>query len=127
MVHIFGVVRLGSQTYVATGEKILEFARTAPLHYAEQSSAEPRRLLDIVLSNCSFDCGSLSPTDANPFDLLVQGTKLKIGGEGRIRTLSGPLDSVTYRFRNAVNAKNAADAVAHCPPLPADAGGPTLL
>ena len=30
-----------------------------------------------------------------------------------------PVDSVTYRFHNAMVAVNASDAVAHCPPLPA--------
>ena len=39
---------------------------------------------------------------------------------GGIRTLSGSLESVTYRIHNADNAMNAADAVARCPPLPAD-------
>jgi hypothetical protein len=41
-------------TDVATGEKILELAKTAHLRYVEQSPAEQRRLLDIVLSDCTL-------------------------------------------------------------------------
>ena len=36
------------------------------------------------------------------------------GGEGGIRTLSGPLDSVSYRFHNADIAADASVAVAPC-------------
>ena len=43
----------------------------------------------------------------------------EVGGESGIRTLTTPLDSVTYRFHYATVAVNASDAVAHCPPLPA--------
>jgi hypothetical protein len=39
------------------------------------------------------------------------------GGEGGIRTLSGPVDSVTYRFHVAACAMNAAAAAAPCTPL----------
>jgi hypothetical protein len=49
-------------SYVVTGEKILELAKTAHFRYAKQSPAEQRRLLDIVLSNCTFDRGTLCPT-----------------------------------------------------------------
>lgn len=40
------------------------------------------------------------------------------GGEGGIRTLSGSLESVTYRNDVAGNAVNARPGVAHCPRLP---------
>ena len=36
------------------------------------------------------------------------------GGEGGIRTLSGPLESASYRFHSARVAVNASDAVAPC-------------
>ena len=60
-------------TYVATAEKILELAKTAHSRYLEQPYAERRRLLDSVLSNCTFDRGTLCPTYVKPFDLLSQG------------------------------------------------------
>jgi hypothetical protein len=52
------------------------------------------------------------------FETRVWGRK-KAGGESGIRTLRGPLESVTYRFHNAGVAVDASDAVAPCPPLPA--------
>ena len=58
---------------VATGEKILELAKQAEFLYKTQSPADQRRLLETVLSNCTFDRGSLCPTYAKPFDLLAQG------------------------------------------------------
>jgi site-specific DNA recombinase len=62
-------------TYVATGERILELAKTAHSRYLEQDFGERRRLLDTVLSNCTFDRGTLCPTYAKPFDVLSQGVE----------------------------------------------------
>jgi hypothetical protein len=63
------------QPVMATAEKILELAQKAVFLYKSQDRAEQRRLLEIVLSNCTFDRGSLSPTYNSPFDLLVRGNK----------------------------------------------------
>jgi len=46
-------------SYVATGEKILELVHRAGILYKTQDPADQRRLLDSVLSNCTFDRGSL--------------------------------------------------------------------
>jgi hypothetical protein len=48
------------------------------------------------------------------------------GGEGGIRTLTRPLDSVTGRCHSADVAVNASDAVAPCPRLPAGSASPWL-
>ena len=48
--------------------------------YKSQNPAEQRRLLETVLSNCTFDRGTLCPTYAKPFDLFVGGTKLEMAG-----------------------------------------------
>jgi hypothetical protein len=55
--------------------KILELAKQAEKLYKSQIPTEQRRMLDLVLSNCTFDRGSLCPTYAKPFDLLVRGNK----------------------------------------------------
>jgi hypothetical protein len=60
---------------VATGEKILELAKQAEFLYNTQSPAEQRRLLETVLSNCTFNRGTLCPTYTKPFDLLVRGNQ----------------------------------------------------
>jgi hypothetical protein len=59
----------------ATAEKILELAKQAEILYKRQDRAEQRRLLETVLSNCTFDSGSLCPTYSSPFDLLVKGNE----------------------------------------------------
>jgi hypothetical protein len=70
-----------------TAAKILELAEQAEFLYKSQNSAEQRRLLETVLSNCTFDRGSLSVTYASPFDLLVRGNET---GDWRGRRDSNP-------------------------------------
>src|SRR5262249_12129858 len=67
----------------ATGARILELAKTAHSLYKSQDSTEQRRLLETVLSNCTFDRGSLCPTYTKPFDLLVQGRETGNWRRGR--------------------------------------------
>ena len=66
---------------MATADRILELAQKAEFLYKSQDREEQRRLLEIVLSNCTFDRGSLSPTYNSPFDHSCAGTKVEIGGE----------------------------------------------
>jgi site-specific DNA recombinase len=63
------------RSLTATGLQILELAKQAELLYQMQPPAEQRRLLDTVLSNCTFDRGTLCPTYSKPFDLLVRGNE----------------------------------------------------
>ena len=58
---------------MATATQILELAKQAEFLYKSQDPAEQRRLLETVLSNCTFDRGSLTPAYSKPFDLLVRG------------------------------------------------------
>jgi hypothetical protein len=58
-----------------TASKILELAIHAEFLYKSQNPSEQRRLLETVLSNCTFNHGSLCPTYSRPFDLLVRGNK----------------------------------------------------
>jgi hypothetical protein len=59
----------------ATAVKILELAKRAESLYKTQNPTEQRRLLETVLSNCTFDRGSLCPTYSKPFDLFVRGNE----------------------------------------------------
>ena len=72
---------------MATAAKITELAKQAEFVYNTQDPAEQRRLLETVLSNCTFDRGSLSPTYSKPFDLFVRGNET---GEWRGRRDSCP-------------------------------------
>ena len=58
-----------------TAAKILELAKQAEFLDKSQVPTEQRRLLDAVLSNCTFDRRTLCPTYASPFDLLVKGNE----------------------------------------------------
>jgi site-specific DNA recombinase len=64
------------------GEKILELAKNAENLYKSHDPAEQRRLLETVLSNCTFDAGTICVTYASPFDLLVKGNETgdRLGG-----------------------------------------------
>ena len=64
-----------SHDYVVTGLKILELAKDAPRLFAAQDPDQQARLLRTLVSNCSFDRGSLSVTYIKPFDLLVEGNE----------------------------------------------------
>jgi hypothetical protein len=60
---------------VASAEKILELAKQAEFLYRSQEPTDQRTLLETVLSNCTFDRGTLTPTYTSPFDLLVKGNE----------------------------------------------------
>jgi site-specific DNA recombinase len=72
---------------MVTAQNILELAKQAENLYKSQKPTEQRRLLKSVLSNCSFDSGTLYPTYSTPFDLLVRGNET---GEWRGRRDSNP-------------------------------------
>jgi hypothetical protein len=67
-----GRVQRPDRAACVSASKILELAKQAETLFKSQNPAEQRRLLETVLSNCTFDCGSLSPSYASPFDLLVK-------------------------------------------------------
>jgi hypothetical protein len=66
------VFRRASHDYERTGLQILELAQTAYSLYVTQNAHEQARLLKTLLSNCTFDRGTLCPTYRKPFDLFAQ-------------------------------------------------------
>jgi site-specific DNA recombinase len=64
-----------SHDYGVTGSNILELAKTAHKLFVQQKPVEQARLLKTLLSNCTFDRGTLCPTYNKPFDLLVVGNE----------------------------------------------------
>jgi site-specific DNA recombinase len=62
-------------TIEISAARTLELAKGAHSRYLAQPYPERRRLLDAVLSNCSFDRGTLCPDWRKPFDLFVQGNE----------------------------------------------------
>ena len=54
---------------------MLELAQTSYSLYVTQNAHEQARLLKTLLSNCTFDGGSLTATYVKPFDLFANGAK----------------------------------------------------
>ena len=64
------------QSYLEEGVALLELANRAGELFERQDAREKRRLLDFVLSNCSWKNGDLTPKFRQPFDIIADGAKL---------------------------------------------------
>jgi site-specific DNA recombinase len=62
--------------YMDEGIQILELARNAQKLFDRQQPREKRRLLNLMLSNCSWEDGEVIATFRQPFDLLAQTTAI---------------------------------------------------
>ena len=71
-----------SRDYAPTGSKILELAKNAHNLFIRQDPREQARLLKTLVSNSTFDRGTLSVAYVKPFDLLVEGNETEnwLGG-----------------------------------------------
>jgi len=57
--------------YLDTGIQVLELAECASELYLRQPPAEKRQMLNLLLSNCTFSGGEITPTYRQPFDILA--------------------------------------------------------
>jgi DNA invertase Pin-like site-specific DNA recombinase len=64
-----------NRSYIDQGIMLLELANNAYDLFQKQSAAEKRRLLNFVLSNCTWRDGTLKATYRQPFDLLAVTAK----------------------------------------------------
>jgi len=62
------------QSYMDEGVQLLELARNAQRLFAKQEPREKRRLLNFLLSNCTWEDGEVVATFRQPFDLLAETT-----------------------------------------------------
>ena len=62
------------QSYMNEGVQILELAQNAQKLFEQQEPREKRRLLNFVLSNCTWEDGEVIATFRQPFDLLAETT-----------------------------------------------------
>ncbi len=88
------------QSYMGEGVQILELARNAQRLFERQDARDKRRLLNFVLSNCTWDDGEVVATFRQPFDLLAEATagaaqEMALNGEesARKEIWLGDLDS----------------------------------
>jgi hypothetical protein len=79
------------KSYMDEGVQILELARNARRLFERQEPREKRRLLNFVLSNCTWEDGEIVGTFRQPFDLLAETTAIAArsgGGKTPILTKS---------------------------------------
>jgi len=69
---------IASQAYETAGLQILELAQTAYSSYVAKNPHEQARLIKTLVSNSTFDRGSLSPTYIKPFDVLANGCNRRL-------------------------------------------------
>lgn len=73
-----------NQNYLDEGVMLLEVVQRAPELFEKQPARGKRRLLDFVLSNCSWKDGQLTATYRQPFDIIAasvaEQTKEKAAG-----------------------------------------------
>ena len=60
-----------NRTYLDEGIQLLDLARRAHDLFRRQEPREKRRLLDFVVSNCTWRDGRLNATYRQPFDILA--------------------------------------------------------
>ena len=59
-----------NRSYIEEGVQLLELAHAAPVLFESQPPIEKRKLLNFVLSNCTWKGGELSAKYRQPFDVL---------------------------------------------------------
>ena len=64
------------KSYMEEGVQLLELARDAQRLFACQQPRQKRRLLNFLLSNCSWEDGEVVATFRQPFDLLAETTAI---------------------------------------------------
>jgi site-specific DNA recombinase len=66
---------VANQTYLVEGVALLELARRAHELFRKQEPREQRRLLDFLVSNCTWKDRRLSVTFRQPFDMIADTAK----------------------------------------------------
>lgn len=88
------------RSYMDEGVQILELARNAQRLFEQQEPRQKRRLLNFVLSNCTWEDGEVVAAFRQPFDILAETTAIAARQNAGNRAISakreiwlGDLDS----------------------------------
>ena len=73
-------LEVANRSYMDEGVQLLELARNAQRLFAKQEPREKRRLLNFLLSNCTWDNGEVVATFREPFDLMAKTNLSTSGG-----------------------------------------------
>ena len=79
-----------NKSYMDEGVRLLELARNARRLFERQEPREKRRLLNFLVSNCSWKSGELTATLRQPFDLLAKTTLALEKGKAAGGIANGP-------------------------------------
>jgi site-specific DNA recombinase len=75
------------KSYLDEGVALLDLARNAQRLFAKQEPREKRRLLNFVLSNCTWEEGEVIATFRQPFDMLAEtataAARVEVGEEAK--------------------------------------------
>jgi len=63
------------QSYLDGGVRLVELAQNARRLFERQQPREKRRLLNLVLSNCSWEDGEITAAFRRPFDMLAKAAR----------------------------------------------------
>jgi site-specific DNA recombinase len=72
-----------NQTYLEEGVWLLELAQRAHRLFQKQEPREKRRLLNFLLSNCSWKGGELTAVFRQPFDMLADANVAQSERDGQ--------------------------------------------
>ncbi len=64
------------RSYLEEGVRLIELAQNAQRLFERQAAREKRRLLNFLVSNCSWRDGELTVTLRQPFDLIAEATAI---------------------------------------------------
>jgi hypothetical protein len=104
------------QSYMDEGVQILEVAQNAQRLFERQEPREKRRLLNFVLSNCTWEDGEVVAAFRQPFDLLAETTAIAIRSAGEDRSNSTKSE-IWLALDSVLVAENVDAAVLHQEPL----------
>ena len=63
--------QLANENYFDDGVRLVELSRRAKQLFLKQDASSRRKLLDLVLSNCTWHNGELTVAFREPFDIIV--------------------------------------------------------
>src|SRR5512132_3258422 len=70
--------QIANKSYMEEGVQLLKLARNVQRLFERQEPRQNRRLLNFVLSNCTWEDDEIVATFRHPFDLLVQVTAVPV-------------------------------------------------
>ena len=83
IMHDLEAHQTANRSYIEEGVQLLELAHRAPVLFESQPPMEKRKLLNFVLSNCTWKGGELVAKYRQPFDVLavaVASEQQRLGG-----------------------------------------------